>query len=512
MELKVSHDTVSINEVIFEGSADQPVDLDVNLPDYCPDISRILKCRLMPTVSVRQITGDRLQVEGKTLVSVLYVDDTNRRVQCMEQSLPFAQSFALQGAPEDAAVFSSTIIDYVNCRASSPRRLGIHGSFTVSVKVRGRADCQVVTQAEGAGMQLLRHAEPISSVIGMTERQFSMNEMLELGQSKPAAATLVRSSTTILISDYKAIANKVIVKGDIQIATLYQCQDSDDMEKMEHSLPFSQIIDLDGVTDESFCDIHCETVSADIQIRTDGAGENRLLSADLRLSLQVTAYQSAEISLIRDAFSTECEIETDLSEIRAERMQGTLRYDGVYKNAFELPSGDITAICDLWCDAGVVSCVPADGKLLVKAPVNVNVLALDGDGCPTYFERVAEIEYEEALPDGVTLALCDPTLCITSCSFSFTQTQSIEVKIEYRLEGCIFIPFQENAICDLRLCEDQPIVRESTAALVIYYADQGERIWDIARKYCTSVSAIKEENELSEDVVPARGMMMIPSI
>ena len=154
----------------------------------------------------------------------------------------------------------------------------------------------------------------------------------------------------------------------------------------------------------------------------------------------------------------------------------------------------------------------ADGKLLVKAPVNVSVLALDGDGCPTYFERVAEIEYEEELPEGVTLALCEPTLCITGCSFSFAQSQSMEIKIEYRLEGCVFVPFQENAICDLRLCEDQPIVRVSAAALVIYYADTGERLWDIARKYCTSVNAIKEENELSEDVVPARGMMMIPSI
>ncbi len=512
MELKVSHDTVSINEVIFEGSAEQPVDLDINLPDYCPDISRILKCRLMPAVSVRQITGDRLQVEGKTQVVILYVDDTNRRVQCMEQSLPFSQSFALQGAPEDAAVFSNTVIDYVNCRASSPRRLGVHGSFTVGVKVRGRTDCQVVTQAEGAGMQLLRHAAPVSSVIGMAERQFSMSEMLELGQSKPAAATLVRSSTTILISDYKAIANKVIVKGDIQIATLYQCEDSDDMEKMEHSLPFSQIIDLDGVTDESFCDIRCDTVSSDIQVRADGAGENRLLSADLRLCIQVTAYQSSEISLISDAFSTQVEIEADCNEIRAEQMLKRMRIDGTYKNTFELPSGDITAICDLWCDAGVVSCVAADGKLLVKAPVNVSVLALDGDGCPTYFERMAEIEYEEELPEGVTLALCEPILCITGCSFSFAQSQSMEVKIEYRLEGCVFVPFQENAICDLRLCEDQPIVRVSGAALVIYYADRGERLWDIARKYCTSVNAIKEENELSEDVVPARGMMMIPSI
>lgn len=79
-----------------------------------------------------------------------------------------------------------------------------------------------------------------------------------------------------------------------------------------------------------------------------------------------------------------------------------------------------------------------------------------GTDAPTYFERVAEIEYEEELPEGVTLALCEPTLCITGCSFSFAQSQSMEIKIEYRLEGCVFVPFQENAICDLRLCEDQP--------------------------------------------------------
>lgn len=98
MELKVSHDTVSINEVIFEGSAEQPVDLDINLPDYCPDISRILKCRLMPAVSVRQITGDRLQVEGKTQVSILYVDDTNPAGSNAWSSLfPFPRALPCKG-------------------------------------------------------------------------------------------------------------------------------------------------------------------------------------------------------------------------------------------------------------------------------------------------------------------------------------------------------------------------------------------------------------------------------
>ena len=42
MDFQVTQETVAINEILFEGSSEQPVDLDITLPDYCPDISRIL--------------------------------------------------------------------------------------------------------------------------------------------------------------------------------------------------------------------------------------------------------------------------------------------------------------------------------------------------------------------------------------------------------------------------------------------------------------------------------------
>ena len=58
--------------------------------------------------------------------------------------------------------------------------------------------------------------------------------------------------------------------------------------------------------------------------------------------------------------------------------------------------------------------------------------------------------------------------------------------------------------------ETVPGDKDTGASLTIYYASEGEPLWDIARKYYTSVNAIKRENDISEDKVPTNSMLLIP--
>ena len=60
MEYVLSKKELSVGETVFEGCIEQPIDLDFSLPDYCPDIQRILKCRVYPKIYTRNISGDRL--------------------------------------------------------------------------------------------------------------------------------------------------------------------------------------------------------------------------------------------------------------------------------------------------------------------------------------------------------------------------------------------------------------------------------------------------------------------
>lgn len=50
MELQLNKEPVFLNEVIYDGQTEQGVEFDYVLPDYYPDIFKILRCSLTPGI------------------------------------------------------------------------------------------------------------------------------------------------------------------------------------------------------------------------------------------------------------------------------------------------------------------------------------------------------------------------------------------------------------------------------------------------------------------------------
>ena len=57
MELKVTKEKVSSAEVIFAEINEHSVELDYILPDYFPEIFKILKCIATPNIISYEISG-----------------------------------------------------------------------------------------------------------------------------------------------------------------------------------------------------------------------------------------------------------------------------------------------------------------------------------------------------------------------------------------------------------------------------------------------------------------------
>ena len=47
--------------------------------------------------------------------------------------------------------------------------------------------------------------------------------------------------------------------------------------------------------------------------------------------------------------------------------------------------------------------------------------------------------------------------------------------------------------------------------MTVYFADSGEKIWDIARHYYASVDEIKQINQINEDILACDKMILIPT-
>ena len=73
---ETSKTAVFIDEIIFDGQTEQGVELDYVLPDYCPDIFKILSCSLTPKIVSYSVSSDgKLSLDGVVYIKALYLTE-----------------------------------------------------------------------------------------------------------------------------------------------------------------------------------------------------------------------------------------------------------------------------------------------------------------------------------------------------------------------------------------------------------------------------------------------------
>ena len=58
--------------------------------------------------------------------------------------------------------------------------------------------------------------------------------------------------------------------------------------------------------------------------------------------------------------------------------------------------------------------------------------------------------------------------------------------------------YKFDAVTEIKI-DDTREKKQEDYALKMYFADEGETLWDIAKKYSTSIEAIMEENDCPEN-------------
>lgn len=511
MEYTLNRQSICASEIIFDGCQEQPIDLDFSLPDYCPDIQRILKCQVCPRITSRSIIGDHLEIEGSAAIKVIYLDSGGGCIRCCENVKPFSASIPLKKQADNAVIFTSSRVEYINCRATSPRHLDIHGAFSICAKVAEKVNNEFVSNIEGEDIQQKQQQIPASQVTSIAQQQFSVSEVLEISDSKPPANNIIRSGATATISDYKVVSGKLIVKGEVSVKLLY-APESDDMlpEAMEYVIPYSQMVDGDGLEEGNLCDVSVNVLSNDLQIKSDSSGENTLFEAEVRLAANLMAYEDTEIAIVTDAYSTQYELETQAQSKPVFRLIEMINDSVTQKNSFDIGEGGITKVIDVWNEISSVSAEEEENQIRFTGKLNLCILALNAQEKPFYFERVVDFTGSHEWRKKEGGVFCAPRVEISNISFRITGGTGIEVKTELKLTAAVFQSSSHRMIAGANADETKTRKKDNSAALTIYFADAGENLWDIARRYCTSVSAIQKENELEEDFAENRGMLLIP--
>ena len=510
MELNLQRQPITVNEVVYDGFAEQPIECDAQLPDYCPDIVKILKCTVSTAVAGSAVSGDRLSIEGMATAHVYYAGEGGN-IRHADYKIPFQKAVELRLATNDPVVSVLPSVDYVNCRAVNQRRIDIRGAITFKVKVTDQKQEEVISDATGGGVQLRREMIPVTDMIGQHESGFTVSEELDLGYGKSPMGTIIRSDSRVNVQDFKVIAGKIVCKADFMLHICYQpVEPAAPLEVMEYTLPLSQIIDAEGVDDGCLCDVEMFVQSCDARPAQDGDGEYRRLSLDAAIKAVVASHRHREVPVASDCYSTKYESGCKRRRVNFLRLCEQLRETMMHKASLDLPEG-VKTVLDAWCEVENLGWKYEKPNLNLSLRLVVSMFAQMEDGECRYFEQSEEMERQVALQHDCDSILFEPTADILSCAYNIAGGEKIDIRCEVLLKGCVHCSIGCDALSEIAVDETQPKPKEQNK-LYLYYADEGESVWNIAKQYNTAAGAIWEENNVEQDVLPQRAMLLIPIV
>ena len=509
MDYMLERERIAAGEVVYDGCQEQPVDMDISLPDYCPDIQRILKCQVYPRITSRSVMGDRLMLDGGFDVKVFYLDPEGKSVRCYDSGDSFSSEIALKQPADNAQIVASARVEYINCRATSPRRLDVHGAFSLCARVVAAGQDEVVGNISGEDIEQQKNKVPLNQLTGLAQQQFSVDEVLELGSGKPPADSIMRSDAFAVLQDFKIAAGKLMLKGEVCVKFLYlPTGENAAPEAMEYSIPFTQMVDCDGVTEDCLCDIKLSVFDVQTQIKNDYSGDKTFFDTQVKVIVTAQAFCRTEVTVVNDAFSRKFDLQMESKPKTIDNLSELAGDTFVNRSDIALEDNTVSKVLDIWSEMAGVSAEISDGKLTFKGKYGLCVLALNGDGTPFYFERLIDFEYSRASgASGDVRGQAD----VSGGGISYRITGSgIETKTELRLSAEIYTKFAFKAVASVSADETKPTPTDPAASLCLYFASAGESIWNIARTYRTSPDSIRSENGLSGESVENRGMLLIP--
>lgn len=503
MEQKLTRQPLFINEVLLDSAVEQPIECDALLPDYCPDIVRILGCMVNPAISTCRLSPGRLDLEGAADLTVLYVTPDGSAARA-NYKVPFSKGLDLSGEGDpSASVEASARPGYINCRAVSSRRLDIRGAVSIWARVISGREEQVPAGSEDGALQLKKEPLPGVMVLGQCTREDHISETLEPAYGKPPVESILHWSGCVRISDCKAGVGKAVIKGELLLHVLYASAAGP--QQMDYTLPVNAVAEIEGLSEDCLCDLSHEIVSLSLEPASDGTGEMRNMELDAVVQLTARGYKPVQGAVCTDCYCIKNPCEFRTKTVETMRPLELVRENFSHKETMALPD-KVQEVLDMWCQVLSASARPQGSVLTAQFRLSVSMLAMMEDGEIYHFDRTIDVERSIAA-DGGDSAF-SPRLSVAGCGFTFTSGESAELRCDLILEGVLWNRRRVTYISDVTVDEKRPKSCDKAPGLYIYLAEPEETMWDIAKRYNTEIRRIEEDNPPSE--ADQRRILLIP--
>lgn len=510
MSVGLVKENLRLDRMIGSENIQALVESDIVVPDSKPDIHNILSAEGKVNISDKEIIQGKIVVDGSVDYKVLYTsNDPDKLLHSMNASTSFTQNIEMDNIDSMMVPEVNHNIEHIDFGIMNERKLSIQTVINLGGKVFKTEEIDIVQEVEGIDdVQALKDNISYDNLVGNNSSQTVIRESFELAEDNAEIAEILEANANAVVTEKKVTDNKVIIGGNLNLNMIYTTEEPrNPIHEVKHEIPFNHFIEVPRAENNMDCKVEVNVNEIFTDLKQDLNEENKVYDVEAVLKANVMVHNNVEKEVLLDAYSPSRKLNLQTSKLKFLKSIGKNSSNAVIKETIDTPSEypSIFKVVTVKARPMVTDYKLIDNKNIIEGFIDTNVLYMADNEEMEVYSYNQEIPFRhyvemEGMNEEMT---ADVKLDIDNIDYVAINSKQVEAKFNLHAYSEVSKEHEMEVLVNV---EDLGEVTEddNRASITVYFVQEGDGLWDIAKRYNTTVKEILDTNDIAnlEEVNP----------
>ena len=506
MSIKMSKENICINQIVGQKEENFLIEGDEIVPDIKPDVLNIISSNGTICIYKKEIQDGKVRFDGSVYIYTIYVaDDEIASVRCINSSLDFSKTIDIEGIKPDMQLETCCEIKSIESKILNGRKISLQANIKLKACVYSNENIEIMKDVEDVmDIQKLNKTYNINSLLGRGNTKVYAKDTIQIDGADNLSEII---KTKIQITNKETIVsyNKVLAKADANIRIVYMTEDNR-INTVTAKIPVMGFIDIQNVNEDNLCEVNYELKN--ISIKPNSIEEHSIY-VEAEIEIACFVYENRQIDIIQDLYSPSCNLEYKQKNIRIMQDKRTIKQVCNIRKQEAIPEIGKNKIVDVEVRPVIINSQVVMGRVSYEGEMNLTFLYETSENGRINSKTLVEPFSFNIADDKVsTRTKIETNISVNMQDFIVMPDESIDIKVDLEFELNISNMEDINIIDEVDRVENRDREKYS---IVIYYTKTGDTLWNIAKRFGSTIDDIVKINKIENpDLIMAGEQLFIP--
>lgn len=509
------------------------IEEDILVPDTKEDLASILSMTGKVSLSdseirIGQLSQDSVKVTGEVELHTLYIPENyagEHHIINIQSRIPFKTEGNFSVEPLSRLVIKPYIesIDYT---VINERKFRAKLTVRLTMREYANVEMQVFQGIKGEKLQLLKEKIQMTHVSERKTDTMDINETLVIKDTQPKPERILKYDVDIVENHKQITEDKAVINATIYCNVLYLGSSSEaetmGLEETEAikltpqlfqgKTEFTQFIPILNPAEGSKISFNYNNLTVHIKEPDAEAPSENAFALEGNVETTIEIYKNLEREIVTDIYHRTKDVICDKVELEAMSLGGSGVTEAAVREIINVPEkyGEVKRVVYIFGNIKNSKSFLEQNKNIVEGVVEITLLCIPEDEKKTAFRLNKEINFRGSMeiPMGRGDTKANSEIAIKELWFDRINAKQIEVNANLFISSSVYGQDKYQVIQNVCFVEskEEPGTKPG---MVVYITKNEDTLWNIAKKFRTTMEMITEINDLGEDQVLSQGMKLL---